>query len=123
MCILANQLGAKHAWGFLVLSVIQESRDMSSKGKAYEVWSECEPCNVALSVADGGRASQKEATRWRDEGGGRERERTGVESGLTAMAPAAERGDGLTENTVQISKILLPAKITVLVDVRVLKEV
>lgn len=23
---------------------------------------ECEPCNVALSVADGGRASQKEAS-------------------------------------------------------------
>lgn len=102
----------------MVLSVIQESRDAASKGKAYEVWSECEPCNVALSVADGGRASQKEASnKVKRMKGERERERTGVESGLTAMAPAAERGDGLTENTVQISKILLPAKITVLVDV------
>lgn len=40
-----------------------------------------------------------------------------MESGLTAMESTAERGDGLTENKAQISKILLPAKITVLVDI------
>lgn len=39
------------------------------------------------------------------------------ESGLTVMESTAECGDRLTENKAQISKILLPTKINVLVDI------
>lgn len=68
-------------------------------GKAYEVWSRVWTVErAALSVAEGWRASQKEATGWR---GWRGRERTGEDGrgeDLTVMESTAERGDGLRED-------------------------
>lgn len=78
----------------------------------------CEPCNVLRLVS---LMAEEHLIRRRQgeeaEVGGRVRERTGVESDLTVMESTAECGDRLTENKAQISKILLPAKINVLVDI------
>lgn len=102
MCIVANQLGAKHACGFLVLSDILESRDVAHEGRRMRSGVACEPWNMLLLVLLKDEEHLKRRQQGEEaEGGGRGRERTGEDGrgeDLTVMESTAERGDGLRED-------------------------
>lgn len=81
MCIVANQLGAKHACGFLVLSDILASRDVAHEGRRMRSGVACEPWNVLLLVLLKDEEHLKRRQQGEEaEGGGRGRERRGPDS-------------------------------------------